>query len=96
MRGRKFLCVAYLLFGPGQLALKLLLLIEERLVLSTQRRETLGKLISELRNILFRLIAHGCVSAGQSGGVAVSLWGETSSDCAAKRLRCQAKEERRM
>lgn len=29
----------------------------------------------------------------KSGGVVVSLWGETSSDCAAKRLRCQAKEE---
>lgn len=57
--------VAYLLFGPGQLAFKLLLLVEQSLVLSTQHRETLGKLISELRDILGRLIPHGCVSQEQ-------------------------------
>lgn len=85
--------VAYLLLGPGQLALKLLLLIEKSLVLSAQRCETFRQLISELPGILLRLIAHRCVSLGKSGGVAVSLCGETSSDCAAKRLRCHAKEE---
>lgn len=61
------------MFGPGQFALQLLLLVEERLVLSAQRREARGKLIGKLRYILLRLIAHGCVSAEQSGGVAVTL-----------------------
>lgn len=53
---------AYLLFGPGQLAFKLRLLVEESLVLSTQRGKTFCKLISELRNVSLRLIIHGCVS----------------------------------
>jgi hypothetical protein len=66
---RRFFFATYLLFGPGQLALQLLLLVEERLVLPGQRRETLGKLISQLHDILVCLITHGCAGAGQSGGV---------------------------
>jgi hypothetical protein len=57
--------VAYLLLGPGQLAFKLLLLVEQSLVLSVQRCETLSELISELRNILASLISHGSVSQEQ-------------------------------
>jgi hypothetical protein len=82
--GRNFL-VTYLLLGPGQLALQLLLLVEERLVLSAQRRETLRKLVSQLRDILLCLIAHGCAGAGQGGGV---------GGCVCKRLRCQARKKR--
>lgn len=81
---RNFLAT-YLLFGPGQLALQLLLLVEERLVLSGQRRETLRKLVSQLRNILLCLIAHGCAGAGQSSGI---------RGCVCKRLRCQARKKR--
>lgn len=58
--------VAYLLFGPGQLVLQLLLLFEKSLVLSTQRRETGGHLVRKLRDILLRLIVHGCVSCEQT------------------------------
>lgn len=50
--------VTYLLLGPRQLALKLLLLVEKNLVLCTQGRKTLGNLLSELRGILLRPFDH--------------------------------------
>jgi hypothetical protein len=91
---------AYLLFGPGQLTFELPLLVEQSLVFSAQRREPLRKLLSELRDILVPLVYHACVSEEQRwlcDYVTVSLWGETSSDCAAKRLRVrQKKKNRRM
>ena len=72
--------VAYLLFGPGQLVLQLLLLFEKSLVLSTQRRETGSHLVRKLRDILLRLIVHGCVSCeqtlrcGREFGWTAKLW----------------------
>lgn len=50
--------VTYLLLGPRQLALKLLLVVEKNLVLCTQGRKTLGNLLSELRGILLRPFDH--------------------------------------
>lgn len=65
---------AYLLFGPGELVLKLSLLVEESLVLSAQRSETLRQLIGKLRHVPSRIITHDCASFERcSGGVAVSL-----------------------
>ena len=58
--------VAYLLFGPGQLVLQLLLLFEKSLILSTQRREASSHLSRKLRDILLRLIVHSCVSHKQT------------------------------
>lgn len=54
--------VAYLLFGPGQLVLQLLLLVEKSLVLSAQRRETSGELIRKLRDVLLSFVSHSCGS----------------------------------
>lgn len=65
MSAKKKKILAYLLFGPGQSVLQLPLLVEESLVLPTQRRETSRKLVRELCNILLRLITHGCVSREQ-------------------------------
>lgn len=65
---------AYLLFGPGELVLKLSLLVEESLVLSAQRSETLCQLIGKLRHIPSCLVTHDCADLEQcSGGVAVRL-----------------------
>ena len=72
--------VAYLLFGPGQLVLQLLLLFEKSLVLSTQRRETGSHLVRKLCDILLRIIVHGCVSCeqtlrcGREFGWTAKLW----------------------
>jgi hypothetical protein len=46
--------------------LQLFLLFNKSLVLSTQRRETGSHLIRKLRDILLRLIVHGCVSCEQT------------------------------
>ena len=66
--------VAYLLFGPGQLVLQLLLLFKKSLILSTQRCETGSHLSRKLRDILLRLVIHGCVSHEQTLRCGSEFW----------------------
>lgn len=80
---RKF--KTYLLFDPRQLAFKLLLLVEQSLVFSAQRRKTFRKLICKLRNILLYFINHGCVSQEQK-------WGCGSKSLGRDQLRLRGEE----
>lgn len=59
MKGR---CMTYLLLGPRQLALQLLLLVEQCLILPTQRRKALSKLVRQPDHTLLCLIRHAGVS----------------------------------
>ena len=50
--------ITYLLLGPRQLALELLLLVEEDSVLDAESRETFCNLLGELHGVLLRPLDH--------------------------------------